>query len=145
MPACLYIVATPIGHLDDITLRALEVLKAAHCIAAEDTRHSAKLMRHFGIDTPMVSYHDHSPAAHTERLLRHLQEGKSSSNKPRLTKPWGHYWARAQVINAFNLSSGHLIFRLMREVAAGVILSVSLCSPRIPSRLGPGDPCWSFI
>ena len=70
MPACLYIVATPIGHLDDITLRALEVLKAVHCIAAEDTRHSAKLMRHFGIDTPMVSYHDHSPAAHTERLLR---------------------------------------------------------------------------
>lgn len=77
MPACLYIVATPIGHLDDITLRALEVLKSVHVIAAEDTRHSAKLLRHFGIDTPMVSYHDHSPAAQTKRLLRHLQEGKS--------------------------------------------------------------------
>lgn len=77
MHACLYIVATPIGHLDDITLRALEVLKTVHVIAAEDTRHSAKLMRHFGIDTPMVSYHDHSPAAQTERLLRHLQEGKT--------------------------------------------------------------------
>ena len=77
MPACLYIVATPIGHLGDITLRALEVLKAVHCIAAEDTRHSAKLMRHFGIDTPMVSYHDHSPAAHTERLLRYLLDGQS--------------------------------------------------------------------
>ena len=77
MPACLYVVATPIGHLDDITLRAIETLREVDVIAAEDTRHSAKLMQHLDIRTPMVSYHDHSDAAAVENLLRRLRSGES--------------------------------------------------------------------
>lgn len=77
MPACLYVVATPIGHLDDITLRAIETLREVDVIAAEDTRHSSKLMRHLAINTPLVSYHDHSDAAAMENLLRRLRSGES--------------------------------------------------------------------
>ncbi len=60
----MYIVATPIGNLDDITLRALQVLKDADLVAAEDTRHSRKLLKHFGIERPLVAYHEHSDLAH---------------------------------------------------------------------------------
>ena len=77
MPACLYVVATPIGHLGDITLRAIEVLREVDVIAAEDTRHSVKLMQHLDIRTPLVSYHDHSNAANVENLLRRLRSGES--------------------------------------------------------------------
>ena len=77
MPACLYIVATPIGHLGDITLRAIETLRDVDLIAAEDTRHSERLLRHFDIDTPLVSYHDHSGESDLDRLLQHLRSGAS--------------------------------------------------------------------
>ena len=77
MTACLYIVATPIGNLGDMTLRAIETLREVDVIAAEDTRHSAKLMAHFDIRTPMVSYHDHSTPAELERLLMRLRGGDS--------------------------------------------------------------------
>ena len=77
MPACLYVVATPIGHLGDITLRAIEILREVDVIAAEDTRHSVKLMQHLDIRTPLVSYHDHSHAANVENLLRRLRSGES--------------------------------------------------------------------
>ena len=73
----LYIVATPIGNLADISLRAIEVLRAVDYIAAEDTRHSAHLMQHYGLNTPMLAYHDHSGEKQTEKLLGFLQEGKS--------------------------------------------------------------------
>ena len=77
MTACLYIVATPIGNLGDMTFRAIETLREVDVIAAEDTRHSAKLMAHFDIRTPMVSYHDHSTPAELERLLMRLRGGDS--------------------------------------------------------------------
>lgn len=77
MPACLYIVATPIGHLGDITLRAIETLRDVDLIAAEDTRHSERLLRHFDIDTPLVSYHDHSGESDLDRLLQYLRSGAS--------------------------------------------------------------------
>lgn len=73
----LYVVATPIGNLQDMVPRALEILQRVDVIAAEDTRHSAKLMAHFGITTPMLSYHDHSRDGDDERLLAMLREGKS--------------------------------------------------------------------
>jgi probable S-adenosylmethionine-dependent methyltransferase, YraL family len=73
----LYIVATPIGNLDDITQRALATLQKADIIAAEDTRHSAKLTQHFGITTPLIAYHDHSNESQTLRLLDRLSKGEN--------------------------------------------------------------------
>ncbi len=74
---CLYIVSTPIGHLEDITLRALRILKEVSVVAAEDTRHTQKLFNHYQIHTPMTSYHDHNKEEKTEVLLQRLKEGHS--------------------------------------------------------------------
>jgi 16S rRNA (cytidine1402-2'-O)-methyltransferase len=73
----LYLVATPIGNLDDITLRALEVLKAVDVIAAEDTRHSGNLLRHFEIRKPLVSYHEHNEAMRAQELAERLAAGEN--------------------------------------------------------------------
>jgi 16S rRNA (cytidine1402-2'-O)-methyltransferase len=73
----LYVVATPIGNLDDITLRALEVLKSADVIAAEDTRHSGNLLRHFEIRKPLVSYHEHNEAMRSQELAERLAAGEN--------------------------------------------------------------------
>src|ERR1700759_3819756 len=73
----LYVVATPIGNLGDITLRALEALKAADVIAAEDTRHSGMLLKHFEISKPLVSYHEHNEAMRTAQLVERLNAGES--------------------------------------------------------------------
>jgi 16S rRNA (cytidine1402-2'-O)-methyltransferase len=74
MPGTLYLVATPIGNLEDITLRALRVLREADLIACEDTRQTGKLLRHFEIIAkPMVSYHEHNEAARTAELIAKLE------------------------------------------------------------------------
>ena len=73
----LYVVATPIGNLGDITLRSLEVLKSADVVAAEDTRHSGLLLKHFGIKKPFVSYHEHNEAARTVELVERLVRGEN--------------------------------------------------------------------
>ncbi len=73
----LYIVATPIGNLGDISARALEVLQKVDRIAAEDTRHSASLLRHFAIDTPMFALHEHNERHKAEQVLGLLQQGES--------------------------------------------------------------------
>ena len=73
----LYVVATPIGNLSDITLRALEVLKSVDLIAAEDTRHSGMFLTHFGIKKPLLSYHEHNEAMRTAQLAERLAEGKN--------------------------------------------------------------------
>jgi len=72
----LYIVATPIGNLGDITLRALDVLKSADLIAAEDTRHSGMLLKHFGLKKPFISYHEHNEAMRTAELVERLARGE---------------------------------------------------------------------
>jgi 16S rRNA (cytidine1402-2'-O)-methyltransferase len=71
----LYLVATPIGNLEDITLRALRVLKGVDRIACEDTRQTRKLLNHFDISTPTVSYHEHNEQARTAELIALLQQG----------------------------------------------------------------------
>lgn len=73
----LYVVATPIGNLGDITLRALEVLKSVDLVAAEDTRHSGMLMKHFGIKRPFISYHEHNEAKRTAELVERLTGGEN--------------------------------------------------------------------
>jgi 16S rRNA (cytidine1402-2'-O)-methyltransferase len=75
--AGLYVVATPIGNLGDITHRALEVLGSVDIIAAEDTRHSRRLLQHFNIETPLVAYHDHSDERATAKIVEQLCDGKA--------------------------------------------------------------------
>ncbi len=73
----LFVVATPIGNMQDLSARAREVLESVALIAAEDTRHSRKLLAHYAINTKMVAYHDHNEREQTPKLLRRLQAGES--------------------------------------------------------------------
>ena len=77
MTGTLYIVGTPIGNLEDITFRAVRILQTVDLIAAEDTRHTGKLLHHFQIKTPQISYHDHNRTTRTPELLHRLQQGIS--------------------------------------------------------------------
>lgn len=74
---CLYLVGTPIGNLEDMSVRALRILKEADIIAAEDTRNTKKLCNYFEIETPLISYHEHNLAVGGEKLLTLLQGGKT--------------------------------------------------------------------
>jgi len=77
MPGTLFVVATPIGNLEDITLRALRVLREADLIAAEDTRRTARLLARHAISTPTVSFHEHNTRTALPKLISHLEEGRS--------------------------------------------------------------------
>ncbi len=77
MSGTLYLVATPIGNLEDLSFRALRVLKEVDLVAAEDTRHSRKLFNHYGIGTALTSYYEHNEAVKGERLLEKLRQGQS--------------------------------------------------------------------
>jgi len=77
VPGTLYLVATPIGNLEDITYRAVRVLREVSLIACEDTRQTRKLLQHYGIDRPMASYHEHNEAARAAELAGRLSEGAS--------------------------------------------------------------------
>jgi 16S rRNA (cytidine1402-2'-O)-methyltransferase len=91
----LYVVATPIGNLQDITRRALEVLGSVSLVAAEDTRHSRKLLAHYGIGTPMLALHEHNERTATGGLLRRLEAGAdialvSDAGTPLISDPGFH-------------------------------------------------------
>src|SRR5215475_12708343 len=73
---CLYLVATPIGNLEDITLRALRILKEADQIACEDTRHTQKLLNHYNISKPLVSYHEHNEMTRAPELVMAMEQGQ---------------------------------------------------------------------
>lgn len=73
----LYLVATPIGNLDDMTFRGIEVLKNADIIGAEDTRHSRILLERYQITTPMLSYHEHNEAKRRDEMMEHLRQGRT--------------------------------------------------------------------
>jgi 16S rRNA (cytidine1402-2'-O)-methyltransferase len=95
----LYLVATPIGNLGDMTFRAVEALKEADVIACEDTRHSLHLLRHYGIEKPLVSYHEHNEARRTAELIEQLALGKkvaiiTDAGMPGISDP-GHRLLRA--------------------------------------------------
>jgi len=95
----LYVVATPIGNLQDISVRALEVLRSVTLIAAEDTRHSKKLLGHYGIGTPLLAVHEHNEREVTDKLLRRLSGGNdialvADAGTPLISDP-GFYLVRA--------------------------------------------------
>jgi 16S rRNA (cytidine1402-2'-O)-methyltransferase len=73
----LYLVATPIGNLEDITFRAIRILQEADLIAAEDTRHTGKLLHHYQIETPQISYHEHNARSRIPQLIEKLQAGQT--------------------------------------------------------------------
>jgi 16S rRNA (cytidine1402-2'-O)-methyltransferase len=87
----LYLVATPIGNLDDISQRALRILREVKWIAAEDTRHTGKLLKHYDIQTPLISFHEHSARNKLQRLLEYLDQGDlalvSDAGTPLLNDP----------------------------------------------------------
>lgn len=94
----LYIVSTPIGNLEDITLRAIRTLKDVDLIAAEDTRHTGKLLKHYEVLTPQTSYHEHNKTSKTEYLIEQLQNGLnialvSDAGTPGISDP-GFYLIR---------------------------------------------------
>jgi 16S rRNA (cytidine1402-2'-O)-methyltransferase len=97
----LYVCGTPIGNLEDVSLRLLRVLKESHLIAAEDTRITRKLLSHYDIHIPLVSYYPHSPPARTEALLQRLRLGESialvsSAGTPGVSDPGPSLVRRAQ-------------------------------------------------
>ena len=76
MSAQLFVIATPIRHLDDMTFRSIEVLKSVSIIAAEDTRQSAQLLKHYNISTPLTACHDHNESNKIDILIEKLKQGQ---------------------------------------------------------------------
>lgn len=101
MSGVLYVVATPIGNLDDWSARAIATLSAVSVIAAEDTRHSARLMQHFNISTRLVAVHDHNESARAEQLIEKIKNGEdialiSDAGTPLISDPGYRLVAAAQ-------------------------------------------------
>ncbi len=109
MPGTLYIVATPIGNLEDITLRALRILREADVIACEDTRQTRKLLDHYGVAKPTVSYHEHNETVRTPELIERLRAGArvalvSDAGTPLISDP-GYRLVAAAVENGIRVES----------------------------------------
>lgn len=102
----LFVVATPIGNLEDLSVRALRTLREVSLIAAEDTRHSRKLLSHFSIDTPLISYHEHNQRERRELLLRSLESGDvaliTDAGTPAISDPGADLVAAAH-------AAGHVV------------------------------------
>jgi len=123
LPPGLYVVATPIGNLGDITARALEVLRAADVVAAEDTRVTQGLLAHFGIGAKLVSLREHNERAASESIVRMLAEGRSvalvsDAGTPAVSDPGSHLVDRVR-------AEGHPVFPIPGASALTAALSAS--------------------
>lgn len=102
----LYLVATPIGNLEDISPRALRILRESTCIAAEDTRHTGSLLKHFGIETPLTSYFEHNKLSKLELILDKLTQGDvalvSDAGTPAINDP-GYELVQAALASGFDV------------------------------------------
>ena len=108
-PATLYLVATPIGNLEDITLRALRTLKECDVIAAEDTRRTGQLLKHFGISKPMLSYFQFNEAKRSEEIIERLRRGEkvalvTDAGSPGVSDP-GERVVKAAIASGFRVES----------------------------------------
>lgn len=106
-PATLYLVATPIGNLEDITLRALRTLKDCDLVAAEDTRHTGQLLKHFGISKPLLSYFQFNEAKRSEEILERLRRGEkialvTDAGSPGISDP-GERVVKAAIAEGFRV------------------------------------------
>ena len=118
----LYIVATPIGNLEDLSPRALRTLREVQLIAAEDTRHSRRLLSHFGVETPLISYHEHNQRERRQRLLQALAAGDvaliTDAGTPAVADPGSDLVAAA-------LASGHRVSPIPGPSALSAAVSAS--------------------
>jgi 16S rRNA (cytidine1402-2'-O)-methyltransferase len=108
-PSTLYLVATPIGNLEDITLRALRVLKECDVVAAEDTRYSGQLLKHFGISKPLLSYFQFNEAKRSEEIIERLRRGEkvalvTDAGSPGISDP-GERVVKAAIAAGFRVES----------------------------------------
>ena len=108
MPGTLYVVATPIGNLEDMTFRAVRTLKEVAAIACEDTRQTRKLLEHFGVATRMVSYHEHNERERTGELLAMLETGSdvalvSDAGTPLISDP-GFYLVQSAIAHGIRVT-----------------------------------------
>ena len=108
-PSTLYLVATPIGNLEDITLRALRVLRECDVVAAEDTRHSGQLLKHFGIARPLLSYFQFNEARRSEEIIERLRRGEkvalvTDAGSPGISDP-GERVVKAAIAAGFRVEA----------------------------------------
>ena len=141
MAGTLYLVSTPIGNLEDITHRAVRLLGEADVIACEDTRHTQKLLNHYGISTPTVSYHEHNERERAVELLDRLKDGRdvavvSDAGTPAISDP-GFRLARMAIENEIKVvpvpGASALITAL---VASGMPTDEFFFGGFLPSRSG---------
>jgi 16S rRNA (cytidine1402-2'-O)-methyltransferase len=130
-PSTLYLVGTPIGNLEDMTFRAVRILQNVDLIAAEDTRHTGKLLQHFQVATPQISYHDHNRNSRTPELLARLQQGKAialvtDAGMPGISDP------------------GYELVRACAEVGI-LVVPIPGCSAAIAALSASGLPSDRFI
>src|SRR5437867_9893435 len=109
MPGTLYLVATPIGNLEDITLRALRTLKECDLVAAEDTRHTRQLLNHFGISKPLLSYFQFNEAKRSEEIIERLRRGEkvalvTDAGSPGISDP-GERVVKAAIAAGFRVEA----------------------------------------
>ena len=138
MTGVLYIVATPIGNLDDISLRAIATLKAVDLIAAEDTRHSRQLLNHLGIDTRMISCHEHNESARSVEILEQLSAGHdvaliSDAGTPLISDPGYRLVHAAQ-------QQGIRVSPIPGANSAVAALSAAGTEQKRPRKTYPGQP-----
>jgi 16S rRNA (cytidine1402-2'-O)-methyltransferase len=138
MPGTLFIVATPIGNLEDITQRALRVLREADLIAAEDTRVTRELLAHFEIRTPLTNYQQHSGGRKAEALLQQLAEGRtialvSDAGMPGIADP-GHELIRLAIAHGIPVVPVPGATAFVAALAAGGLSTIRFTFEGFPPR-----------
>ena len=141
MHGTLYLVATPIGNLQDITFRAIEVLKSVDLIACEDTRHTRKLLNAFEIEAKLVSYHEHNEVERTEELVKVLQDGKSvavvsDAGTPGINDPGYRLVRAARDVGAEVIPIPGAVAFVNAAVASGLPTDALFFGGFLPSKTG---------
>lgn len=141
MPGTLYLVATPIGNLADITIRGLDVLRSVDIIACEDTRHTRKLLSHYEISTKLVSYHEHNEDARAEELAKKLAAGASiavvsDAGMPGICDPGFKIVGRAVEAGANVIAIPGACAFVLAAVTSGLATDALLFGGFLPSKSG---------